>query len=573
MAHRQLGQIFVDLGFIDEQALEKLLIEQQEQRPDEMIGRLAMDADLITDVQLAEALAEQMGLQVVKLEELTLNADVLAQITEPMAQLYRIIPLSLKDNVLTIAMCDPQKLSILDELRTFLGYEVRPVVATEQSVSVALDRYYASSSESFETLVADMEDDEQLTAAVDSAQGGGPIDLTSVEAIADSAPVRKLLNMVLLLAIKDRASDLHFEPFEEEFRIRVKADGVLYEMVPPPRHLAFAITTRIKVMSNLDIAERRMPQDGRIELAVGGHPVDLRVSVLPTMFGESVVLRILDRTNVDLDLVNLGLNPRVLQGFRERIIKPNGIVLVTGPTGSGKTTTLYAALVELNKVEDKLITTEDPVEYDIDGIVQCPINSSIGVTFAACLRAILRQDPDKILVGEIRDLETAEIAIQASLTGHLVFSTLHTNDAPSTITRLKNMGVPAFLITATLEAILAQRLVRRICDKCKEETSLTPELLSELELEAKDIAGKKVYKGRGCDHCNNTGYRGRVGLYELLSVNDEIKDLIIESASTELLRDAARRNGMVPLRDAGLERAFEGLTTIEEVIRETILDG
>ena len=573
MAHRQLGQIFVDLGFIDEQALEKLLIEQQEQRPDEMIGRLAMDADLITDVQLAEALAEQMGLQVVKLEELTLNADVLAQITEPMAQLYRIIPLSLKDNVLTIAMCDPQKLSILDELRTFLGYEVRPVVATEQSVSVALDRYYASSSESFETLVADMEDDEQLTAAVDSAQGGGPIDLTSVEAIADSAPVRKLLNMVLLLAIKDRASDLHFEPFEEEFRIRVKADGVLYEMVPPPRHLAFAITTRIKVMSNLDIAERRMPQDGRIELAVGGHPVDLRVSVLPTMFGESVVLRILDRTNVDLDLVNLGLNPRVLQGFRERIIKPNGIVLVTGPTGSGKTTTLYAALVELNKVEDKLITTEDPVEYDIDGIVQCPINSSIGVTFAACLRAILRQDPDKILIGEIRDLETAEIAIQASLTGHLVFSTLHTNDAPSTITRLKNMGVPAFLITATLEAILAQRLVRRICDKCKEETSLTPELLSELELEAKDIAGKKVYKGRGCDHCNNTGYRGRVGLYELLSVNDEIKDLIIESASTELLRDAARRNGMVPLRDAGLERAFEGLTTIEEVIRETILDG
>ena len=573
MAHRQLGQIFVDLGFLDEQALEKLVLEQQEQRSDEMIGQIAMDADLITDSQLAEALAEQMGLQVIKLEELTLNADVLAQITEPMAQLYRIIPLSLKDNVLTIAMCDPQKLSILDELRTFLGYEVRPVVATEQSVNAALERYYASSSESFETLVADMEDDDQLSAAVDSAQGTGPIDLTSVEAIADSAPVRKLLNMVLLLAIKDRASDLHFEPFEDEFRIRVKADGVLYEMVPPPRHLAFAITTRIKVMSNLDIAERRMPQDGRIELSVGGHPVDLRVSVLPTMFGESVVLRILDRTNVDLDLVNLGLNPRVIQEFRDRIIKPNGIVLVTGPTGSGKTTTLYAALVELNTVEDKLITTEDPVEYDIDGIVQCPIDSSIGVTFAACLRAILRQDPDKILVGEIRDLETAEIAIQASLTGHLVFSTLHTNDAPSTITRLKNMGVPAFLITATLEAILAQRLVRRVCDKCKEETSMTPELLSELELEAKDIAGKKIYKGRGCDNCNNTGYRGRVGLYELLSVNDEIKDLIIDGASTELLRDAARRNGMVALREAGLERAFEGLTTIEEVIRETILDG
>jgi type IV pilus assembly protein PilB len=316
-----------------------------------------------------------------------------------------------------------------------------------------------------------------------------------------------------------------------------------------------------------------MPQDGRIELTVGGHPVDLRVSVLPTMFGESVVLRILDRTNVDLDLVNLGLTPRVIQGFRERINRPNGIVLVTGPTGSGKTTTLYAALVELNKIEDKLITTEDPVEYDIDGIVQCPIDSSIGVTFAACLRAILRQDPDKILVGEIRDLETAEIAVQASLTGHLVFSTLHTNDAPSTITRLRNMGVPPFLITATLEAILAQRLVRRICQKCKEETSLTPETLTELELQPADVAGKQVFKGRGCDQCNNTGYRGRVGLYELLSVNDEIRDLIVEGASTEVIREAARRNGMMPLREAGMERVFDGLTTVEEIIRETILEA
>jgi type IV pilus assembly protein PilB len=572
MAIRRLGQIFVDLGFLDEEQLEKLLIEQQE-RPDEMIGQLAMELDLVTDGQLAEALAEQMGLQVVKLEEIALQPEVLSHITEPMAQLYRIIPIAFQEGTLTVAMCDPQKLSILDELRTFLGYEIRSVVATEQDIITALDRYYASSSESFETLVADMEDNEELSRAVDSFQGDAPLDLTSVEAIADSAPVRKLLNMVLLLAIKDRASDLHFEPFEDEFRIRVKADGVLYEMVPPPRHLAFAITTRIKVMANLDIAERRLPQDGRIELSVGGHPVDLRVAVLPTMFGESVVLRILDRSNVDLDLVNLGLNPRVLDGFRDRIAKPNGIILVTGPTGSGKTTTLYAALVELNKIEDKLITTEDPVEYDIDGIIQCPIDPSIGVTFAGCLRAILRQDPDKILVGEIRDLETAEIAVQASLTGHLVFSTLHTNDAPSTITRLKNMGVPAFLITATLEAILAQRLVRRICSKCIEETNLTPEMLAELEIKMEDVVGKQIYKGKGCDHCNNTGYRGRVGLYELLSVNAEIQDLIIEGASTELLRDAARRNGMVPLREAGLERAYEGLTTIEEVIRETILDG
>ena len=318
-------------------------------------------------------------------------------------------------------------------------------MATERDDQGALDRYYAASGESVESLVDDMEADTELAAAAEGASREGPIDLTSVEALADSAPVRKLLNMVLLLAIKDHASDLHFEPFEDEFRIRIKADGVLYEMVPPPRHLAFAITTRIKVMANLDIAERRMPQDGRIELTVGGHPVDLRVSVLPTMFGESVVMRVLDRSVVSLDLGKVGMDAPTLKTFREVMQKPNGIILVTGPTGSGKTTTLYSALSELNEITDKLITTEDPIEYDIDGIVQVPIDASIGNTFAMCLRAILRQDPDKILVGEIRDLETAEIAIQASLTGHTVFSTLHTNDAPSTITRLRDMGIAAVL--------------------------------------------------------------------------------------------------------------------------------
>src|SRR5207247_3050583 len=324
-----------------------------------------------------------------------------------------------------------------------LGYEIRAVVATERDILKALDRYYAASGESVESLVADMENDTVLAAAAEAANREGPIDLTSVEALADSAPVRKLLNMVLLLAIKDHASDLHFEPFEDEFRIRIKADGVLFEMVPPPRHLAFAITTRIKVMANLDIAERRLPQDGRIELTVGGHPVDLRVSVLPTMFGESVVMRILDRSVVSLNLAKVGLDPATIKEFREIIARPNGIVLVTGPTGSGKTTTLYSALTELNNMEDKLITTEDPVEYQIDGIIQIPIDHEIGVTFAACLRAILRQDPDIILVGEIRDLETAEIAVQASLTGHMVFSTLRTNDAPSTITRMKDSAIAA----------------------------------------------------------------------------------------------------------------------------------
>jgi len=572
MAVRRIGQIFVDLGFITDDQLEALL-EEQQQHPGQLLGKVAESQNLINEEQLAQALAEQFGMQVIHLADTVVPPNVLNLVTETMAQMYRIIPISFRDNVLTIAMCDPQNLAIQDELRTFLGYDIRAVVATERDVLKALDRYYAASGESVESLVHDMDADEELAAAAAAAGKEGPIDLTSVEALADSAPVRKLLNMVLLLAIKDHASDLHFEPFEDEFRIRIKADGVLYEMVPPPRHLAFAITTRIKVMANLDIAERRMPQDGRIELTVGGHPVDLRVSVLPTMFGESVVMRVLDRSVVSLDLGKVGMDVPTLKSFREVMHKPNGIILVTGPTGAGKTTTLYSALSELNEITEKLITTEDPIEYDIDGIVQVPIDSTIGNTFAMCLRAILRQDPDKILVGEIRDLETAEIAIQASLTGHTVFSTLHTNDAPSTITRLRDMGIPPFLITATVEAILAQRLVRRVCTQCREESVPTSEMLQDLDLTAADIQGKKFYRGRGCDVCNNTGYKGRVGLFELMIMNDNLRDMIMKSCSRDELRDAARSFGMVSLRDAGMSAAYEGRTTLEEVIRETVLEA
>ena len=571
MAIRRIGQILVDLGFITDDQLE-LVLEEQQNRPGELLGRVAESMGVINADQLAQALAEQMGLKVISLADTVVPQDVLNHVTEPMAQLYRIVPVSFRDNTLTVAMCDPQKLSVIDELRNFLGYDIRAVVATEADIKRALERYYAGETESVENIVAGIEDDEDLAAAAMALDKEGPIDLTSVEALADSAPVRKLLNMVLLLAIKEHASDLHFEPFEEEFKIRVKADGVLYEMVPPPRHLAFAITTRIKVMANLDIAERRLPQDGRIELTVGGHPVDLRVAVLPTMFGESVVMRVLDRSVVNLDLNAVGMGAGTLQGFREIIKHPNGIVLVTGPTGSGKTTTLYSALSELNHVHDKLITTEDPIEYDIDGIVQVPIDAAIGNTFAQCLRAILRQDPDRILVGEIRDLETAEIAVQASLTGHMVFSTLHTNDAPSTITRLKDMGVAPFLITATVEAILAQRLVRRICTQCREEVAPSNDLLLDLQLTPKDIAGKKFYRGRGCDLCNNTGYKGRVGLFELMVMNNELRDMIIRNAATDELREAARRHGMVSLRDAGMQLAFEGGTTLDEVVRETVVD-
>jgi type IV pilus assembly protein PilB len=569
MALRRIGQILVDLGFLTDDRLE-MLLEEQQQRPGEMIGQIAMSMGLITDEQLAQGLAEQMSMQVITLADLVIQPDVLACITEPMAQLYRIVPISFKENTLTIAMCDPQKLSIIDELRSFLGYDVKAVVATEKEVLRALERYYAVGGESVEQLIADIESDSDLSAAVRALEKDGTVDLTSVEALADSAPVRKLLNMVLLLGIRDHASDLHFEPFENEFKIRIRSDGVLYEMVPPPRHLAFAITTRIKVMSNLDIAERRVPQDGRIRLTVGGHPVDLRVSVLPTMFGESVVMRILDRSVVMLDLGQVGMDAITLQGFREIIRKPNGIVLVTGPTGSGKTTTLYGALNELNVIEDKLITTEDPVEYEIDGIVQIPIDAAIGNTFAQCLRSILRQDPDKILVGEIRDLETAEIAVQASLTGHMVFSTLHTNDAPSTVTRLRDMGVPPFLITATLEAVLAQRLVRKICKDCREQTMPSTETLAMLDLTPEDVIDKKFFRGRGCASCNNTGFKGRCGLFELMFINDRIRELVNRGASTEQLRDAALQSGMRSLRVAGLERVYGGVTTIEEVIRETV---
>ena len=570
MAIRRIGQIMVDLGFLAEDRL-AMLLEEQQQRPGELLGQIAMSMALVTDDQLAQALAEQFRLQVLQISDLAIAPEVLQYITEPMAQMYRIIPISFKDGTLTIAMCDPQKLSIIDELRTFLGYNIRAVVSTEREIRKALERYYAVGGESVETLIAGMEQDAELLAAAQAADTG-MLDLTSVEALADSAPVRKLLNMVLLMAIKDHASDLHFEPFENEFKIRIRSDGVLYEMVPPPRHLAFAITTRIKVMANLDIAERRLPQDGRIQLNVGGHRVDLRVSVLPTMFGESVVMRVLDRSVVMLDLDKVGMEKDLLDAFREVIRRPNGIVLVTGPTGSGKTTTLYGALNELNSVEDKLITTEDPVEYDIDGIVQIPIDSQIGNTFAHCLRSILRQDPDTILVGEIRDLETAEIAVQASLTGHLVFSTLHTNDAPATVTRMRDMGVPPFLLTATLEAVLAQRLVRRICKDCREPTMPSTETLALLDLTPDDVLGKTFYRGRGCATCNNTGFKGRSGLFEYMPVSDRLREAINTGASAEKIRDIAMQSGMIPLRVSGLAKVFSGQTTIEEVIRETVAD-
>jgi type IV pilus assembly protein PilB len=572
MVARRIGQILVDMGFITDDQLQ-LLLEEQQQQPGALLGKLAEEMALITDEQLAQALAEQQGMKVIQLSEAKLTPELLERMSESMAQLYRVVPVKFENNRLTVATCDPQNLSIQDELRTFLGYEIEMGVSTERDIKATIERFYSSESESVEKLVASLANDEELEEAARALSADGPFDLDGAEALADSVPVRKLLNLVLLLAIKDHASDIHMEPFEDEFRIRIKAEGVLYEMVPPPRHLAFAITTRIKVMANLDIAERRLPQDGRIELMVGGHPVDLRVSVLPTMFGESVVMRVLDRSVVSLSLDKVGMDDHTITEFRKTMERPNGIVLVTGPTGSGKTTTLYSALSEMNEITEKIITTEDPVEYDIDGIVQIPIDHSVGITFASCLRAILRQDPDIILIGEIRDLETAEIAIQASLTGHLVFSTLHTNDAPSTITRLKDMGIPTYLVTATVEAILAQRLVRRICTKCREEVEVSKDLILELGVDPKKHEGKKFYRGKGCDNCNNTGYKGRLGLFELMVMNDDMREMIMQNAPTDDLRAKAVSYGMIPLRDYGLGFAYQGVTTLDEIVRETVHDG
>ena len=572
MVARRIGQILVDMGFITDDQLQ-LLLEEQQQQPGALLGKLAEEMALITDEQLAQALAEQQGMKVIQLSEAKLTPELLDRMSESMAQLYRVVPVKFENNRLTVATCDPQNLSIQDELRTFLGYEIEMGVSTERDIKATIERFYSSDSESVEKLVASLANDEELEEAARALTGDGPFDLDGAEALADSVPVRKLLNLVLLLAIKDHASDIHMEPFEDEFRIRIKSEGVLYEMVPPPRHLAFAITTRIKVMANLDIAERRLPQDGRIELMVGGNPIDLRVSVLPTMFGESVVMRVLDRSVVSLSLEKVGMDEHTITEFRKTMERPNGIVLVTGPTGSGKTTTLYSALSEMNEITEKIITTEDPVEYDIDGIVQIPIDHSVGITFASCLRAILRQDPDIILIGEIRDLETAEIAIQASLTGHLVFSTLHTNDAPSTITRLKDMGIPTYLVTATVEAILAQRLVRRICTKCREETEVSKDLIMELGVDPKKHEGKKFYRGKGCDNCNNTGYKGRLGLFELMVMNDDMREMIMQNAPTDDLRAKAVTYGMIPLRDYGLNFAYQGVTTLDEIVRETVHDG
>jgi type IV pilus assembly protein PilB len=566
---RTIGRILIKMGLLTREKVHECLKIQEERKGQVKLGEVFVEKGFVKPKDLRIALAGQRGMEYVDLEGQEIPQAVIDQIPSQMARTYRIFPLKYdkSSNRITVAIDNPDNFRATDDLSTLLGFSVESKVTDPDALTAALDKYYKEDKEGLGDLIGEIEGDQTLK----QFEGRGEsIDLEDIKELAESSPVKKLLNHVLLQAIREKASDIHFEPFEDEFKMRYRIDGVLYEMVPPPKSIAVALSSRIKVMANLDIAERRLPQDGRIPLVVGGNPVDLRVSVLPTMFGESVVLRVLDRTQVDLRLDMLGLRPRELDMVNQLINKPNGIVIVTGPTGSGKTTTLYSCLKALNTTDTKIITTENPVEYDIDGLIQVQIRPEIGLTFARCLRSILRQDPDICMVGEIRDLETAEISIQASLTGHLVFTTLHTNDAPSTIARLLDLGLETFLVTATLEGVIAQRLVRKICNRCKTEYTPSEEQLMELELTHEDIKGKKLYYGRGCEHCNNTGYKGRTGIYEIMVFNDEIRDLIMNHASTSVLREAARRAGMKTLRENGLALIYDGITTIDEVARETI---
>ena len=566
---RTLGRILIKMGLLTRDKVHECLQVQQQRGKGVKLGQILMEMGLIKEKELRIALAGQRGMEYVELDGLEIPRKVLEQIPTQMARTYHVVPLNFDKsrNELTVAIDNPDNFRATDDLSTLLGFNIAGKVVDPDSLDDALNKYYTEEDSNIHDLIGEIEGDSMLTEFRDRDQS---IDLDELKGLAESNPVKKLLNLVLLQAIRDKASDIHFEPFEDEYKMRYRIDGVLYEMVPPPKHIAVALSSRIKVMADLDIAERRLPQDGRIPLMVGGNPIDLRVSVLPTMFGESVVLRVLDRSQLDLKLDMLGLREYELKVMDELIHKPNGILIVTGPTGCGKTTTLYSALKELNSIETKIITTENPVEYDIDGLIQVQMRPDIGLTFARCLRHILRQDPDICMVGEIRDLETAEISIQASLTGHLVFTTVHSNDAPSTVARLLDLGLEPFLLTATVEGIIAQRLVRRICTNCKTKFEPTEDMLMELGLTLDDVGGKEFHFGRGCDQCNNTGYRGRIGIFEIITFNDEIRDLIMNHASTAVLRDAARKNGMRLLRQNGLEYIYEGVTTIEEVVRETI---
>jgi len=553
-----LGQALIDQKVITNEQLNQALEEVE--RTGNPLETVLTDMDFVKLDVIHEAIANAFGMPMVTLELKKIDEEILDIITPSSAELHRMVPFDKKaDGSVSVAVADLENLSAIDDLRYTLNVEITGALTTDEQIERILEDYYRKKTESIAELIGDLEQvkPEEIGDGEDAAASA-------------TGPVVKLLELVLVQAVKDGASDIHFEPFEDVFKIRYRVDGSLYELVPPPKHLAPALTSRIKVMASLKIAERRLPQDGRISTRIAGRVIDLRVSTLPTVFGESVVVRILDRESVKLELASLGFEKDVEDQLSEIILRPNGIILVTGPTGCGKTTTLYACLAALNTIDSKCITTEDPVEYDVEGIVQVPINEAVGLTYARSLRAILRQDPDRIMVGEIRDLETTQIAIQASLTGHMVLSTLHTNDAPTTITRLIDMGTEPFLISSTIEVIVAQRLVRKICEHCKEEYQPTDEDFIRLGMPKEKTKDMKFYRGKGCPHCHNSGYRGRTGIFELLRVTDPIRELINDRAPAVAIGEKAREQGMRVLREDGLLKIGRGITTIDEITRNTV---
>ena len=542
-------------------------LQEEHERTGKPLSQVIIDFGLVSEEQLLRAVAEHLNLEYLNLEDIDIDKAVLRIMPSSVARMYRAVPVSIAGSTVTVAVMDPYNAQLIGELSFILGKDVQLAVAPSKQIEDTITRFFGEESESLKDVLEDMESQLASAESIETATKTGGT--AALEELASQAPIVRFVNLILFQAIQDRASDIHFEPFEDEFKIRYRVDGALYEMAPPPKHLALPVISRIKVMSNLNIAERRLPQDGRIQLNIGGKQVDLRVSSLPTQYGESVVLRVLDRSVVNLSLESLGMPTDIFEQTIETIKAPNGIFIVTGPTGSGKTTTLYSCLKRINTIDMKLLTSEDPVEYDIEGIMQVPINEAIGMTFARALRAFLRQDPDIIMVGEMRDLETAQISIQASLTGHLVFTTLHTNDAPGAVTRMIDMGVEPFLISSTMQGVLAQRLVRKACMKCRVAYEPTEAVLSELALTKEDTQGRPFYYGKGCIECNETGYKGRKGLFELLVMSEPIRELINQRAPAGVLRARALELGMRTLREDGIRSILDGETTVEEVLKYT----
>ncbi|MCX6981684.1 MAG: ATPase, T2SS/T4P/T4SS family [Verrucomicrobia bacterium] len=561
MNARQTLNIFVEQGIVDPTVVDDIV--QEVSATGKTLCDVLVDYQAVTEEGYYQSIANAIGAEYVNLKDFTPPVGLVKMLPAGLAQLHRAFPLGFEDNILQVALIDPLNPQTVEDLRFAIGKDVHPVVAPFYQIEELIKKHYGSDAASLDSILA------ELGGGIQFGGEGKDLDIKEIENEANAAPIIRYVDLVLAQAIQDRASDIHFEPFETEFKIRYRVDGSLYEMSPPPRHLANPVISRLKVMSSLNIAERRVPQDGRIQTMIAGRQVDLRVSTLPTQFGESVVLRVLDRSTVKLELESLGMPDGIYNYLVNTIQLPNGIFIVTGPTGSGKTTTLYACLNKINTVDSKVLTAEDPVEYEIEGIIQVPIQEAIGLNFARVLRAFLRQDPDKIMVGETRDVETAQIAIQASLTGHLVLTTLHTNDAPGAVTRLIDMGVEPFLISASLEAVLGQRLIRRVCGTCRQPYEPSESVLAQLGLTPQEIGDKSFYYGGGCDVCNNTGYRGRKGIYELLDITDPLRQLINERAPSVVMKQKAIELGMDTLRQDGLRSIYLGETTIEEVLKYT----